>query len=155
RFTVTLFEADLPPRVPLPPGAPGFVNSREIRWEYRAASGEWAPLTLSFDGTYGFSQSGDIIASPPGPPQLYNKFYWIRATLVTGRFEVVPRISTIRVNVIPARQAKQVNEENPNQDQGLGTPDQMIRLLETPLLLDSSVSAGRFEVGEVLDWQQL
>jgi hypothetical protein len=152
RLTFTLFEDDLPERVPVSAGS-GFVPSAVIQWTYLADTGHWEPLAVSHDGTLGFSQSGDVVAPSPSNPQPKNKFYWIRATLASGRFEIVPRINHIRVNVIRARQAQTVGDEDLGQ--GWGTPDQIVRLSQTPLLLSDTVAAGRFEVGEVIDWQAL
>jgi hypothetical protein len=153
RVTFTLYEDDLPPRIPVASRASGVVPSAVIRWDYLAGSGTWQSLPLSRDGTLGFSQSGEIVAAVSGPAQKFKDLYWIRATLDSGSFEIAPRIARIRVNVVRARQVKlTVNEDL---GPGLGTPDQVVRLTQTQLLLDDCIPVGPFEAGEVLDWNAM
>src|SRR5260370_14719357 len=153
RITFTLFEDDLPPRAAVPPGAPGFVPSVTIRWEFLAASGQWEPLAVSEDGTLAFSQSGEVVSPQPGAAQKLKGLDWLRATLASGSFEIAPRIARIRLNVIRVRQVKTIGDEDLGR--GLGAPDQLVRLRESQLFLDNTVGAGRFEAGEVLDWQAM
>ena len=153
RLSIVLFEDDLPPRNPLlPDDAPGFVPSATLKWEFLTKDA-WAALDIIADTTLHLSQSGELIFRVPQPAVGPNELYWIRATLVDGSYEIPPRIAALRTNSIRARQVETiVNEELGN---GLGTPDQIVRLKKTPVLLDSTPNGSPFLAGEVLDWRAL
>jgi hypothetical protein len=159
RLSITLFEDDLPPRIPLPAGEPGFVPSARLKWEFHTKNG-WAPLDLIADTTLHLSRSGDLIfratkteaVKIEGAERLRGLF-GIRATLAEGSYEIPPRIAAIRTNSIRARQVETiVNEEH---GRGLGTPDQTVRLKKEPVLVDPAPNGGPFLAGEVLDWKAL
>lgn len=160
-LAITLFEGDLTQRPPFAPGDRGFVSSARVRWEYLTDS-RWSKLSIVEDGTLNLSRSGELtFLKPEQPPKLTRDntggknrtFFWLRALLVGGRYEIPPRISAIRTNTIRARQVNTIVNEDLGR--GLGTPDQMVRLQNMPLLLDAKVSDGPFQVGEVLDWRAL
>jgi Baseplate J-like protein len=161
-LTITLFEDDLPLRPTFTSGAAGvegFVPSAQVRWEYLTGSG-WLELPVIEDGTLSFSRTGELIFRKPELPPLPGReaagnrnLNWIRAVLVKGRFEIPPRIFSIVTNALRARQVKAIVNEDLGR--GLGTPDQELRLHQTPLLFDPVVTDGPFQVGEVLDWRAL
>jgi hypothetical protein len=160
-LAITLFEGDLPPRVPFAPGAQGFVPSARVQWEYLSSSG-WSKLPVIEDGTLHFSRSGELVfRKPDEPPVLVPtnvdgkkiNLYAIRARLVEGHYEIPPRIFSITTNTIRARQVETIVNEDLGL--GLGTPDQLVRLKKAPLFLDSRSNDGPFQVGEVLDWRAL
>jgi hypothetical protein len=157
QLTITLFEDDLPRRAPFSPGARGFEPSAKIRWEYRVDSAaepnpRWVPLDVIEDSTLSLSRSGELIFRPPAEPDAA-RHGQLRAVLVAGRYEIPPRIVSIRTNTIRARQVETiVNEEL---QAGLGTADQIVRLKKAPVLIDPLVDDGAFQAGEVLDWDAL
>jgi hypothetical protein len=158
QLEITLFEGDLPaPRKPLTEAAPGFLPSATVRWEYRRRSigfpsREWEPLEVIRDGTLSFSRSGDLIFKVPEDASATDSKQ-IRALLTAGRYEIPPRIVSIRTNTIRARQVE--NIVNEALGGGLGSADQTVRLKKYPLFVNTDVSDGPFQVGEVVDWRAL
>jgi hypothetical protein len=157
QFQVTLFEDDLPARTPLPQTPGAFEPSAKIRWEYRSdAPGvvgeQWTELTVIDDGTLSFSRSGDVVFESPTEPAA-REHKELRAVVVEGRFEIPPRIVTIRTNTVRARQVETIVNEDLGP--GLGTADQVVQLKKSPLFINSQIDDGPFQVGEVLDWQAL
>ena len=157
QFQVTLFEDDLPARTPLPQRPGAFEPSAKIRWEYRSdAPGvvgeQWTELKVIDDGTLSFSRSGDVVFESPTEPAA-REHKELRAVVVEGRFEIPPRIVTIRTNTVRARQVETIVNEDLGP--GLGTADQVVQLKKSPLFINSQIDDGPFQVGEVLDWQAL
>jgi Baseplate J-like protein len=162
KLSITLFEADLP-EIVTPAEEPGFVPSVNLNWEFES-SGVWAQLQLLADGTLGLSRSGDLIFENPrkqelqpseeGPAKDKSKApFKIRATITEGSYEIPPRISAIQTNAIRARQVETVVNEDLGQ--GLGTPNQTVRVRKAPVLLASDFDDRPFRAGEVLDWKVL
>ena len=157
QLTITLFEDDLPRREPLPPDARGFEPSATVSWEYRIASGNepqphWQKLDVIEDGTLNLSRSGKLIfRSPEGAAAEVQKT--LRAVVSDGRYEIPPRIVSIRTNTVCARQVQIIVNEDLNA--GKGTADQIVRLRKVPVLVSSEVNEGPFQTGEVLDWKIL
>lgn len=156
QLEILLFEDDLPSRTPLSPQAEGFESSAKVRWEYRTdpaePNGEWQQLEVIYDGTLNFSRSGDLIFRSPEDPAAGNHRQ-LRAVLSEGRYEIPPRIVSIRTNVIRARQVETIVNEILGG--GLGTADQLVRLQKAPLFINAVVDDGPFQVGDVLDWKAL
>ncbi|MGE0827393.1 MAG: putative baseplate assembly protein [Candidatus Binatia bacterium] len=152
RLTITLYEVGLPPRQPLVGEAANFEPSASLQWEYLVGSG-WEELEVLEDATLHLSRSGDITFRRPDKMGEKDECHWIRAKLKDGYYEIPPHIFTISVNTLRARQVETVV----NEDLGLGkgTPDQVVRLKKYPVVVNPEVSADRFQVGEVLDWQAL
>jgi hypothetical protein len=157
QLTITLFEDDLPRRAPFSPGARGFEPSAKVRWEYRADSAaeprpRWAPLDVIEDSTLSLSRSGELIFRPPAGPDAA-RHGQLRAVLSSGRYEIPPRIVSVRTNTIRARQVETIVNEDLKA--GLGAADQIVRLKKAPVLIDPLVDDGEFQAGEVLDWDAL
>lgn len=157
QLTITLFEDDLPRRAPFSPGARGFEPSAKVRWEYRVDSAvdqspRWAALNVIEDSTLSLSRSGDLIFRSPAEPDAATHRQ-LRAVLNAGRYEIPPRIISIRTNTIRARQVETIVNEDLGA--GLGTADQVVRLKKAPVFIDPMVDDGPFHVGEVLDWDAL
>jgi hypothetical protein len=158
QFHVTLFEDDLPVRKPFSQKPETFEPSAKIRWEYRSdAQGiseeQWTDLKVILDGTLSFSRSGDVVFESP-TEQAASRHKELRAVVLEGRFEIPPRIVTIRTNTVRARQVETiVNEVHP--EVGLGTADQLVQLKKFPLLINNQVDDGPFQAGEVLHWEVL
>jgi hypothetical protein len=156
-LAITLFEDDLPGRAPFLPGAEGFAPSARVVWEYRMdgvvdAQPRWAKLNVIEDSTLGLSRSGELIFRSPEEPEAANHRQ-LRAVLSAGHYEIPPRIRRIRTNTIRARQVETIVNEALGA--GLGTADQIVRLKKAPVLIDSVVDDGPFQVGEVLNWDSL
>ena len=154
-LSFTLFEDDLPPSTPLEASARGFESSAKLKWFYRVAAGgdrQWEELNVIEDGTLNLSRSGELIfRSPPEPPGNVPKR--LRAELMEGSYEIPPRIVRIQTNTISARQVETIVNEDLKE--GLGRADQVVRLKKHPLLMTDVVDDGPFQVGEVLDWNDL
>jgi hypothetical protein len=157
QFQITLFEDDLPPREPLSLKAQGFEPSATVRWEYRndgpgETQEQWTELDVIEDGTLGLSRTGDLIFNLPTENDAATH-KTLRAVLTDGRFEIPPRIVSIRTNTVRARQVETVVNEDLGL--GLGTADQLVRLKKYPLFINTQIDDGPFQVGEVLDWDAL
>lgn len=157
QFQVTLFEDDLPARTALPQRPGAFEPSATIRWEYRSdapgvAGEQWTELKVIDDGTLSFSRSGDVVFESPTEPAA-REHKELRAVVVEGRFEIPPRIVTIRTNTVRARQVETIVNEDLGA--GLGTADQLVQLKKSPLFINDQIDDGPFQVGEVLDWVAL
>src|SRR5690349_15306800 len=157
QLQVTLFEDDLPARTPSPQKTGAFEPSATIRWEYRSdspsvAGEQWTELKLIDDGTLSFSRSGDVVFESPTEPAA-REHKELRAVVVEGRFEIPPRIVTIRTNTVRARQVETIVNEDLGP--GLGTADQLVQLKKSPLFINDQIDDGWFQVGEVLDWEAL
>lgn len=82
-----------------------FVPLAALRWEYQSMDG-WQELTVEFDTTYAFLQSGKIGFSLPGDmveDEIYGA-YQIRVTLVENDYDVAPLVQNIYFNEIEVRQ---------------------------------------------------
>lgn len=157
QFHVTLFEDDLPAGKPFPQKPEAFEPSAKIRWEYRSdapgvSEEQWTELKVIDDRTLGFSRSGDVVFESPTEPAA-SQHKELRAVVLEGRFEIPPRIVTIRTNTVRARQVETIVNEDLGP--GLGTADQLVSLKKFPLLINNEVDDGPFQVGEVLDWEAL
>jgi hypothetical protein len=157
QFYVTLFEDDLPARKPFPPQTGAFESSAKIRWQYRSdAPGvgeeQWTDLKIIDDQTLSFSRSGIVVFESPTQPAAL-RYKELRAVVVEGRFEIPPRIVTIRTNTVRARQVETIVNEDPVP--GLGTADQLVQLKRFPLFINNQIDDGPFQVGEVVDWEAL
>ena len=161
----TLFEDDLPASTPLEASARGFQSSAKLKWFYRvAATGnkQWKELDVIEDSTLNLSRSGELIfRSPPEPPRNVPKR--LRAEIIDTsphqiqdrkpNYEIPPRIVRIRTNTISARQVETIVNEDLKE--GLGRADHVVRLKKHPLLMTDAVDDSPFQVGEVLDWNDL
>jgi hypothetical protein len=116
-----VFDLDLPP---LRTG-PQPVPSVTLRWEYSADSKNWLPLTLVRDTTAALTLSGFVVLSDPK-----DRIVQIRATVASGTYEIPPRLSTIRLNVL---EAEQVGRAAPTLQTPSGLPDQEQTLAPTPM----------------------
>jgi len=123
--------------------------SATLAWEY-SANGEWLPLPLKRDSTFHLHYTGGILFEPPAAwtPE-HEGLYWIKAQLRSGSYEIPPLLEGLFLNVISAAQTQTVLHEDLGE--GLGTPDQRVRLARPPVLLQSS-SHWRMRVGDIYDW---
>jgi len=125
-----------------------------LAWEYWNGK-EWIGLDLLKDETAAFSQSGHVLLQTPtaedvnGPLQrttlgtFPDPRYWIRARLVSGAYQLAPRIAAVRTNTVTALQAQSVDAEVLGRATGLD--DQTFQLANRPVLngtLELTVDEG-------------
>lgn len=151
-LTITLFEDDLPAPAPLSEGAQGFFSSVELKWEQRTSTG-WDDLDVVEDGTLNLSRTGNLVFRSPQQATEHRDLKWLRARIVRGKYEIPPRILRIQTNTIHARQIQTIVNEDLGR--GLGQADQEVRLTKYPVYLTSQINKGPFQVGDVLQWNEL
>lgn len=117
----------------------------QIAWEYRDGDDQWLPLTVEEDRTYGFLQSGVVILTTPRPAS--QDGVWIRARVVSGQYDIEPRLRQISPNVLPCVQRETVSDER----LGLGDsrPDQAFTIAKGPV----SSSFGVKVLVENVEWK--
>jgi len=104
----------------------------EIVWEFIGANGRWLPLTVINDETVAFSRSGAItLATPKGATQ-QGRSFWIRARITKGFYNIEPRLTSIRLNVLPCSQKENVRDRLIGK--GTGRPDQSFEVTKDPIL---------------------
>jgi hypothetical protein len=104
----------------------------EIVWEFIGANGRWLPLTVINDETVAFSRSGAItLATPKGATQ-QGRSFWIRARITKGFYNIEPRLTSIRLNVLPCSQKETVRDKLIGK--GTGRPDQSFEVGKDPIL---------------------
>jgi len=104
----------------------------EIVWEFIGANGRWLPLTVISDETVAFSRSGAItLATPKGATQ-QGRSFWIRARITKGFYNIEPRLTSIRLNVLPCSQKENVRDRLIGK--GTGRPDQSFEVTKDPIL---------------------
>jgi len=113
--------------------------SAKLKWQYWSGMA-WQSLDLLRDETLSLQRSGHVyLKTPPeGKMQrdtfgsLMDSLYWIRALIVSGRYEKQPVVLTVRTNTISARQAQTVKDEVLGGSTGL--PNQTLQLAHKPVL---------------------
>jgi predicted phage baseplate assembly protein len=103
----------------------------------------WVPLQLLQDETAAFTRSGHVVLAPVPADTLQRAVmgrvaaprYWIRARLLRGAYQPVPRILGVRTNTVPAIAAQSVDAELLGRASGM--PDQVLRLAQSPVIAGS------------------
>jgi predicted phage baseplate assembly protein len=117
---------------------------------------QWASLVLQRDETRAFTQSGHIFVQVPGnfirkaTVGLVNSkpFFWIRARLVAGSYEKIPRLEMVLPNTVGALQAVTVRSEVLGASNG--RPNQTFTLAQNPVVvLDTPLSLTRTDAAKV------
>ena len=163
-FTIWTRPADAaPPSHRCGPGDTRTFASAQIIWE--AWSGkDWQRLDSLSDGTVAMSRSGHWLIRVPRSAVLQRDYlgiyrasdseagelraplFWLRARVADGRFERAPQLRAIRLNTVPAVQARTVREEI------LGGADgrrnQRFQLANKPVLPESLVVTIDDGIGE-------
>ncbi|PWT94162.1 MAG: putative baseplate assembly protein, partial [Blastocatellia bacterium] len=119
-----------------------------IIWEYWAGdSAKWRPLTGVRDNTANLTKTGTVVFEPPVGFEstkvgLLRKDedparFWLRARIdqiLGAGFEIVPRLEDVLPNTIGATNAVTVTDELLGASNG--TPNQVFKLANSPVLLD-------------------
>ena len=105
RQTVITFDIRTDYEVSRNPIGKDFIPLAKLRWEYQSVEG-WEELSVAFDTTYAFLQSGRIGFDLPEKmveDETYGAFQ-IRVTLMEDDYDVAPLIRNIYFNEIEVRQ---------------------------------------------------
>ena len=127
--SVTSYECDWPGACVTPPGT--------LRWEYNAGGGTWKTLDVLRDETRGFTRSGDVLFRGPKDAQpvvlggVAAARFWLRARLLSGTYDVVPRVDAVLTNTVRALAVQTVRDESVGGSNG--EPDQVFSLRQTPV----------------------
>jgi predicted phage baseplate assembly protein len=161
-LTIQLFQDDLPPPGDFPDTPPEVTPSVELAWEYYAGP-DWLPLTVLEDTTLRLSNSGQLMFLTPLPPAApaaqkdrgpsRRAYYWIRCRLSQGQYEIAPRISSIRLNVITAVQVETVRDENLGA--GSGLPGHTVTVRKPPMYQDDAVIQVTGRQGDWEAWSRV
>jgi baseplate J-like protein len=105
----------------------------DLVWEYRDGS-VWRRATVAgdertADGTHAFFQSGVVVLRTPRVAA--GSEAWLRCRIAAGRFDVEPRLRSVKLNVLECRQT----ESRTGQRIGTGTgdPDQRFEITRDPI----------------------
>jgi predicted phage baseplate assembly protein len=113
-----------------------------LAWE--AWNGKrWIPMQLLQDETAAFTRAGHVVLAPLPADTLQRAAigrvaaprYWLRARLLRGAYQPVPRILAVRTNTVPAIAAQSIDAEILGRASGM--PDQVLRLAQAPVLAGS------------------
>ena len=121
------------------PASPAYASAT-VRWS--AWTGlDWTPITLVKDDTLAFTRTGAIVLRTPDglatttvAPEP-NPLFWLRAELVTSRYERPPVVAALRTNTMTLTQMETVRDEVLGGS--TGRPAQSFRLTNTPVLAGS------------------
>jgi len=129
-------------------GATPSYTSATVRWSGWNGF-DWTPLTLLKDDTLAFTRSGEIVLRTPEglattvvPPEP-GALHWLRAELVTSKYERPPVLQALRTNTMTLTQMETVKDEVLGGS--TGRPNQTFRVNNTPVLagsLDLEVDQG-------------
>lgn len=116
-----------------------YYGNKKLVWEYWNGR-EWADLNVS-DETRAFTESGYLEFIGPKDMDVTRKFgenlYWVRVRLEMGGYEELPRIDHILFNTVEAVNRRTINFEILGT--GRGTPNQVFKFLNTPVLEDEEI----------------
>jgi predicted phage baseplate assembly protein len=117
----------------------GLPTAGALAWEFYDGS-FWQALSLDKDTTRTFTQNGHIYFDGPGITiqkaalgTVKQKYYWLRARLVTNGYDAQPRIAQIVTNTVSAIQGQTANDEILGGSTGL--PDQVFQLANKPVIV--------------------
>ena len=104
--------------------------------------------------------TGPFTPRPPDAPAAQKDrgpsrkaYYWIRCRLSQGHYEIVPRISSIRLNIIAAVQVETVRNENLGD--GSGLPGHTVTVHKPPMYQDDAVIQVTGRQGEWETWSRV
>lgn len=153
---MSFYEDDLPPPAEHGDETPRFEPTVDLTWEYLTnyrrwySDAAWEPLNVASDGTNRLYRDGRITLTKPdgwrpkdwdveGTAVLDRRagLYWIRCVVATSGYEIPPQLSSVSLNVIPARHLDSVVEDPLHRPDG-GTettalPNQRFELAHTPV----------------------
>jgi len=148
-LTFLLDDSELPRSGAQAREAVDITPSVELNWEYLLAGEPWQRLTVTADGTRGFTQSGSVTIVGPAMPA--GQSLTIRCQLASGQYEIAPRLNTILLNTATLLQVQEISTRSP----GDGRPGQQRRFDAKGIIPESL----KVEVGTPdsphLGWQQV
>ena len=133
-FTLCPYDSDLP--AVEPPG-PGYVWPVELDWEvwtgsrWKAVVVEDETLALSRGGAVTLESIEDWRSGRPAEVQATADLFWVRATIRSGAYDIVPRLDAVLLNTCRARHAKTIRNEVHS---STGLPLQVVELVHAGVL---------------------
>lgn len=122
------------------------IPSVQLRWEFSGASPAWQPVA-TLDSTAALMLNGFVtFRNLSGPVSR------IQVTIVSGAYEIPPRLASIRLNAIEVRQ---LGFAAPELDPGTGFPDQSRTLTFLPLAGSKAPVVRVGSPGLEEDWTQI
>jgi hypothetical protein len=157
RLTADLFTDDLSARCsaddPLQTQIADDSSGVDIFWEYLTGSDQWSPLQVRSDETGSFASSGSIAFTVPTDAVRSGDYFWIRAGIRNGYFDIEPRLRSISLNALPCLQRETVRNEILGR--GNGKPDQTFTLKKGPVLVPETGPRSSVVSSDVVDWDLL
>jgi len=146
-----------PPPAPCGGTATAIPAPAKLVWEIWSGA-EWRPINTLLDETLAFTRSGLVLLRTPAKGQAIKAKlgaaadkprYWLRARLIKSAYQTPPKLLGVRTNAVRATEAQTaVDEVLGGSD---GTPDQVFRLANAPVLPGSLVLEV-FETDEPEVW---
>ena len=152
RISFELFEGGLtPPGCQADRQSPP-LPSAALAWEY-LNGGTWNPLNLKRDTTAALNSSGSILFDAPASMDAQEGSCWIRCRIAGGRYEIVPQMERIRLNVVRALQIETMRDEALGMAREM--PDQTVSLRNTPVIGGSQVIRVQDDAGHWETWEEV
>lgn len=132
QITFELFDKDLPsPEI----GEPEPTFSVSLVWEYLSGK-QWKELTIKKDTTLALNRSGRIVFDLSTDMDEQDGPDRIRCRLKDGQYEIIPLVTRILLNTVPAIQTEVIRENFGN---GNGVPEQKIKLKKETVIRESMI----------------
>lgn len=139
-----------------------------LAWEWWDGV-NWSALNVTADETASLTRSGQIYFRVPGQiPSVsassnnsildtsstdVEKFYWLRARFISGIYPTPPKLQSVLTNTVRATAALTVRDEVIGSSDG--TPNQVMRLRQAPVLADPPLELEVDEAGNIQRWTQV
>lgn len=139
QISFDLFDKDLP--------SPGIGRSEptfsvSVLWEYLSGE-QWKKFTIKKDTTLALNRSGRIVFDLSSDMDEQDGPDRIRCRLKDGQYEIIPLVSKILLNTVPAVQIENIKE---NLGTGYGIPEQKVELKKKPVIRGSQkILVGGYE----------
>ena len=132
QISFDLFDKDLPsPGI----GGPKPTFSVSVLWEYLSGE-QWKKLTIKKDTTLALNRSGRIVFDLSSDMDEQDGPDRIRCRLKDGQYEIIPLVSKILLNTVPAVQIEVIRDNFGN---GNGVPEQKVKLKKKTVIKESMI----------------